>query len=123
VRRELSVDFGRSQVLAEGSVIGGGLLVIQAASAPADPGEVVVVDLATGRVRARHRLPAEQPAGYGFWHVAGLAGGEVVLVRTCSFGSPIPKSDPVQVFAMDVSTGRHRLTCTLPPRSELLLPR
>jgi hypothetical protein len=122
VRRELSVDFGQTQVSTEGSVIGGGSLVIQAITAPADPGEVIVVDLATGRVRARHRLPAEQPAGYGFWHVAGLAGGEVVLVRSYSFGSPVPKSDPIQVFAMDVSTGRRRLTCTLPPRSELMLP-
>jgi hypothetical protein len=122
VRRQITVDFGQSDVAVGGAGVRNGLLVVQNADTGTGPEEVIIVDLSTGRVQGRHRLPAEQPAGYGFWRVAGLTGGQVVLVRDYSFGSPVPKSDPVQLFAMDVATGQRRLTCTLPARAELILP-
>jgi hypothetical protein len=118
VLREYPVDFGAGGV---GATAGGRLILGTTLTTAKDPGQVIVADLYRGAPLARWPFPAEYPAGYGFWTAGRLGGDTIVLVRDYDFGGEPPRSDPVQLFTLDVTTGERRLVCTLPPRTQLIL--
>jgi len=120
IRREVRVDFGAPQDT-NAMIAGAGLIVGVNHPAGDRPAVVVTVALDTGRVLGRHPLPAETPAGFGFWQVAGVTEAGVSLLRDYRVGSPSPRADPVQLFWMDPVTGARRAFCTLPGGSELII--
>jgi hypothetical protein len=125
VLREHTVDFGQDmpggQDVPGRGAVGGRLIVRVTTMSKTDPGAVLIADLTAGRVIARYPLPMETPAGYGFWHAGRVAGDGVLLIRDYSFGGAPSAFDPIQIFSLNVSTGERRLTCTLPPHSQLIL--
>jgi len=109
VLKQYPVDFGEGGV---GGTADGRLIVSNTTSTPKDPGQVIIVDLYRGGPIAQWPLPAESPPGYGFWTAGRLGGDTVVMVRDYDFGGEPPRSDPVQIFTLDVATGERRLACT-----------
>lgn len=129
VRREITVDAGRQTNTYPGATIAMGNLLVGVLS-PLDGStqEILAIAVDSGRVIGRHRLPDEAPGGYPAWRLAGISGDQVVLIREVSFGSPSPGApgtvspSPVRLFLMDPVTGDQRPACTLPARSEVILP-
>lgn len=124
IRREITVDSGRqTRSHPDATIAMGNLLVSVISSTDRSTEEILAVAVDSGRVIGRHPLPADAPGGYPAWRVAGISGRGVVLERRVNIGSPTPLVEPLQLVLMDPVTGKRGPSCTLPARSQVILPR